>query len=380
MKTYYKQGDQVLTFFICLYLIMQALNYTVYSFGLKGTAWNIISKAILAASLVYSLLFIIKRKAGALIITESIFLALFGLSYYNSIIPADFNSIVFSELFVFIPMGIASYCIFDLGVLQKYLYYSSYGIELLSYISLINKPFETYSMTIGYMLLLPLLIHLDSVIYERRIWELLIVLVDLILIIIFASRGPLLCFAIYFVLKIVYSKQSTLRRVIFISITIFIALILYLFYQNFLELVIKLLDTLNISSRTIQLYLSGSIDYATNRDAIFNYYVSLIKDSPLLGFGLAGNWIDGIYPHNIILEILMAFGTPIGIVILLFMSGLSIYSVMFSKNDRLLHILIADLVSLNWSGSFLMNSLFFVGLFICLKNIKFYRLGEFETI
>lgn len=106
---------------------------------------------------------------------------------------------------------------------------------------------------------------------------------------------------------------------------------------------------------------------------LFEKYLSMVKTGPAFGYGLAGGWMSpGMYPHNIIVELLLAFGPVLGIIASLCVLVFSIKSiiVMDSCKRRLGHIFFAYSVCLLLSDSFLQCPMFYILMAIGFQSLS----------
>lgn len=367
---YYKRGDNYLIAFILGYLIMQSLNNLAFVLSLDGALWDFFSKGFLALLLGFSLIVMIKRIPLIMLVSEVLLSILFMLAYFFSKVPESFNSIVYNAVFVYLPLGLACLAIHNNDRLYRGLYYAAFPIELFTIIASINMSSIQYSMSAGYIILLPLLIHLDSALSHHRITDFIFIIVDLIIIVFFCSRGPLLCVIFFLLYEYLFLRDShTIVKVTVSSVILVSAFYAVLFYQNIIDFLSNRLNLLGLNSRTIRLLLEGNISYDSDRLDIYRYYWQAIIKSPLLGYGLTGNWFYSSYPHNLVLEILSAFGVILGPVIL-FVLFYSWHFGIHQKDltaQRLSIIFVSFAISLFWSGSFIMTPTFFVCLAVCIK-------------
>lgn len=363
--------DKYCMLFICAYLILQSVNNLLYSAGLNGTMWNYFSKGLLAVLSLRAWITILKRNSLAAIMVESFAGLLLLYSYFYADTQQIFNSIAFNLLLVYIPMGLAYYSITDTSLITEYLYITAWLIELICLANAVFFPSNTYSMSIGYVLLLPLLIRLDRIFASVKWYDMVLSVVDLIIIIIVASRGPLICISFFVLVRVLFSNALSIkRRLAYVFLLTVFAIIVYSNYFSIVNALFLALERRGIQSRTIRLLLSGQIGYDAGRISIQNHYLNMIRQSPFIGHGIAGSWDYSSYPHNIAIELFLAFGIPLGAIALF---GIIIITVkgLFQKNAserRIAQIFVSDLISLIWSGSFVMSPLFFVGLASCLKR------------
>ena len=187
---------------------------------------------------------------------------------------------------------------------------------MLSFVSLIllNKRVDgEYNMAISYALLLPTLFQINEFYRSWRPINLVITCIAVVAILLYGARGPLICIATMFMLKIIFDGKNIIRKAISF-ILIFVIISLIIMYSNQIgKLLLDLLASHNIYSRTIYTLVYGDITKSHGRDVLFKYYWKLIQEKPFIGWGVLGGWIrDGLGPHNMLLEYLLAFGYFVG--------------------------------------------------------------------
>lgn len=225
-----------------------------------------------------------------------------------------------------------------------------------------------YSMGFGYCILLPMLILL----YQRKVYSIIISLLLFVLLVVYGSRGPLLAVAIFLLYMLINKKSYGL-----------VGLIIVLGIGGFATFV-SYLQSLGISSRTISMFLEGNLDAQTNRDTISQKALEIINQKPIMGYGLFGDRKPvGDWCHNIILEVFCDFGVILGSVLLLVFFYFIIMAFVKLKgiNKDIFAMFIAyALVPMFVSSSYLTNSNFaiFVGfLFLIYKNKPWKRKNAF---
>jgi len=125
-------------------------------------------------------------------------------------------------------------------------------------------------------------------------------------------------------------------------------------------------------------YLSnGGINWAgtSNRNFIYEESISLILDSPLVGYGLFGMWNVSTLPHNIFLEVLLQGGLIYFMFFILFMiiiiKKLLKLIKLNPKNRVIIIIALYPFIMLIFSGSYISNAQFwFVLSFILGSNFE----------
>lgn len=368
------RGDNYLITFIIGYLVLQALNNFIASIGFNGTAWSWFSRIVLAIFLFFAGTIILHRRAIWAVFVEILFSVLLLATYRTGKINDNFGSICFNLIFAYLPMGIACSCICNVSSFTERLYKASWSIEIISIINALYQANSIYSMSIGYLLLLPLLVHLDRFIFRKKWYDLVMVLIDAIIVFVFASRGPILSVAVFLVLKLLFSNEiRPSRKILYIILCVIVAVSFYIFYLSFANLMFSLLNRLGVNSRNLRLIVSGLFSYDAQRGLFYDHYIGKILNKPLLGYGLAGSWdFYSTYPHNLFIELFHSFGIPIGLLVSIWLTIVTFRGIRNPKVEdrRLSHIFFSILISLLWSGSFIMTPMFFVGLAILTRNTK----------
>ena len=342
-----------------------------FSVQKDGRAWDILSISTLGFISLIAWYVILKRNAVWAIVTEVFvcFSLLYTILFDKP--PSNFVSIAYHLVLVYIPMGLAVLSVKNDVLIVRTLYFCAWPIEAICICSSFLVSSSDYSMSLGYYLLLPLLIRLDRFLISYKWYDLVIAAVDFIVILFVASRGPLLCLLAFILLRVAFSNTlSSIKKILLSVVTLVGIILIYENYVNIAIVALNLLDKLGRKSRTLNLLLAGSIQYDAGRTRIFSQYWELIEQSPAIGHGLAGSWVISTYPHNIAVEILLAYGIPVGLAIL----AVILYAVILGlrkqspEGRRVALIFIAELVSLLWSGSFIMSSTFFVCMAACVRK------------
>lgn len=128
----------------------------------------------------------------------------------------------------------------------------------------------------------------------------------------------------YIIAYLFSEKNRSWKKVIFVLCLGIIVILLYFNIGSILIWMNKVLSSLGIESRSIQLLLnqlkSGKV-YVTNRDLIYSKCIEYIRMRKGLpgGFGVVLYLTDGqfYFAHNIILQLLVQFGF-LGTIILFF--------------------------------------------------------------
>lgn len=263
------------------------------------------------------------------------------------------------------PMTIAAFVMFFEGV---YVFWHN-GI-----LGLVGDA--EYNMSFGYMLLLPTLYFIWHS-YSNK-WFALPAVVLLLLILLYASRGPLLFVALFVFLSFVGRQRGTNKILILFGAVIFCG-ILYLAFDSIVSMLVDLADQLGIQSRTLNKMLQGeeALTNLSGRDIIWRETEENIMRKPLLGWGVAGELSYMVsYPHHIILEMLLHYGLIAGGIIVLVVFGNILKGLIATKlrNPVILMFFCAGLCRLFLSGSYLMEPQFWILVALCLRHRQDYML------
>ncbi len=373
-----KGRDIRISNFICWYFLIAALNLAVKMIWGDFDAWSWISKGILALFLAIAFLPITGKKILQLAAYEFLFSVLFLFTWLQGTQNAEFKSIVFNTLAVYVPIALCVKNIDSIEVLLKKLYIYSYPTQIfLLYVAFSFKEVSdaTYSMSLGYYLLFQMLICLDHFFSEKKIVDIAICLIDLIAIVLYGSRGPIVCIAAFFVIKMLTSFGFSKGKKLFLVLST--ALLLVLLHYS-LDFLISNLPDKWLKSRTLSMFLSGEFGQDSGRMRIYSDYLKLIRQRPWFGFGIAGGWMYSSYPHNLEIELMLSFGIPIGCLclILILYTSLRNLSTEDEGERRLSAILITVLVELQLSGSFIKSLQFFMLLAMCIRGIQKRRMDR----
>ena len=363
--SYDNKQDQILSYFIVGYFFFQALNLLVKLVIGNFVLWSIISKGSLALLLLLALKPMLQRNLKAFFISESIFFILFSYTLFFRF--AEYNDIkplIMNVLTVFTPLGIATASIKNVKFLLKCLYIVSFPIQAIMYLVISTRTSFDYSMVSGYILLFQAMVLFDRFFLKFKWYDLLLCLVILAETFIYCSRGPLLCFGVMAALSIL--TRTTIRRskkIVAILATGALLLATYFFYNEMINCLIKLCSFLGYSSRNLYLLTHERIAYDSGRFEIVSYYLDKIRSGSIVGHGLAGGWIDAdTYPHNIIIELMLSFGSVLGVLsfgVIIFLVYHAIST--FNEDKRRVVIILSALsTQLFVSGSFLTTPAFFM--------------------
>ena len=375
----HKNKDDYYVIAIVGFFFMKVLGTSIDNIWGYIPIWQVFSK-IVQLSLLLPAIYYLLQKPKYFILVEM----LMACIYLSGFLNADLSTIIHGIVYgccIYVPLAFAAYRIEDrLRFLQALYSISWLSVPLLTlslYIASTNGA--KYDMTAGYLLLLPLSVFTLSFIERLKISDLFMCALSALSIILYGSRGPILCFIFLIVVSLLCLKTiKTSHRFTLILLGSIIVVCLATNYDAFISIVEKISNIFDINSRSITLFLRGEgVSYLSGRDILLEYFIGKIKDSPLIGYGAFGAWPSpGEYPHNIFIELLVSFGIPIGTVLSLGMIFILIQGIVTNDiySQKLILVFMSMSVSLLVSGSFLTNWHFYVCIALCLSayNKKLY--------
>lgn len=358
--------------FISTYFFIFNLNLLVKLIIGNFAGWNYISMGALGVLLILMLIYMPSNIKQLLVACEILIGIMFLFSFLFGNYNSSFGSILFNVCAVYIPLAVGLYSLNDYSALLKRMYILAWPSQVILIYTLMNVvTLNNYSMSGGYALLLQLLIVTDHFVSSRKWYDLAASFVDLIIIFSFASRGPLICFGVFILLKVLFSYDvSKNKKTIKIFLTALILIAIVAFYNEIINLLITLMSYLGFRSRTLSMLLNNNISDLSGRRGITNYFIQLIHEKPILGWGLGGGWKNGQdYPHNLFVEMVVSYGYILGIVFSVAIVIIFIKAIL--KKDsfqrRLAHILFAYCIALLISSSYLLTPHFFLCLAVGMK-------------
>ena len=319
--------DQYLSRFILSYFMVSALNATIKTiFSIPEVAWKTISLiggCFVLFYFVHSIKYILKFSGKLLFISYlGILLNVVVSIFINSTI--SFEGTMFWMVFICVPMGLALFSLNNIQELYDALLKCSYLLFVILSLNVIFSVQEkSYNMFLSYALAFPLLIHINECFKKFRLWHFMIIICELLVIVLFGSRGALLSVAFFCFYSILLRFNFTVKSCAWIFISCLLCILLFINMSTIGSWVIAKLSEYDIYSRTLVLLFSSDIGDLSGRDDIWNECLYLISQRPILGWGFNG-WQErlvmysgmdssvGVYPHNIFLELCLDYGIIVG--------------------------------------------------------------------
>lgn len=318
-----ERGDYLLSNIIGMYYLLdtfQIVIKNVFQIAGAGRAFiNYMIMAVMAALLFVGIRIIWKRNGRKFFIWETAFLFLYMKSVViNGVSVSFLFSTMVWTLGACIPLGVCACSVYNKEILLRTFVRYSYFQSALLWCLVVVQPSGNgfYNMAAGYALLIPAPVFYTVFLKEKKILYLAMSLVSTCLIFIYGSRGPLLGIAVFFLVNIFFYPGRTRKDMWIKLAALFGVMLVIAGWEDMLLFLTRTFVALGISSRTLQTLISGTIAVSGGREVLFQYYWEAVMRRPACGWGLQGGWIGaGEGPHNMLLEIVLAFGIPVGITV-----------------------------------------------------------------
>lgn len=152
------------------------------------------------------------------------------------------------------------------------------------------------------------------------------------------TRGPLVVvFAFVFMRYLLYIIENNASKK-FITFLVFIGVVGFFISSHFLELLEWLggvLSSMGLSTRIIDFVVAEEfISDTSSRDMIYDSLIKKMDTLPFFGYGVLGeNRFDFLSAHNIYIQAIFDYGFVFGTLILLFLTTISIKSLIKTKGS-----------------------------------------------
>lgn len=266
------------------------------------------------------------------------------------------------------------------SLLTKSAYYQlALGLLFVAYTLYIGEPH--YDMVFSYLVLVPVLLLANKAMKQKVFGlDFFLTLIGVVAILWIGSRGPVLAFTVFILLRILFSASnmnggySIIRRLGFMAFL----LVVWLNLDVVLVSLERWFLTTGLPSRAVFLLLRSSaegVDFLTGRAQIWSVAMNSIYERPIWGYGIAGDrvFLYGTYPHNLFLEVLVQFGVILGLLIITaFIAVVLLGWIKASPTEReFIAVFIGlGLVPLMVSGSFWVSANFWLLIAICLSPLR----------
>ena len=175
----------------------------------------------------------------------------------------------------------------------------------------------SYSLSFGYAMAFPTIVFIYLSLKGHKIYHIVLSVIGMYCILIYGNRGalalPLIFISIMTVSRIV--REECMSKKMLKMIGIFLLIIMIAVFGEYITKIISIiLDTTDISSRNVDMLLSGRIMHDNGRERIWLTVINAIQNGGWLGYGVLGDrpFVVPIhyvgYSHNLFLELIVSYG------------------------------------------------------------------------
>ena len=265
----------------------------------------------------------------------------------------------------------------------KFIYCISiiYVVFLFAYVSNVYTNLNTVEtqninyMGFAYYAVVPIMFCIYYYTKKKNIFHFLVILIGILYLLMCGTRGPLLCIAGFLVyLFILDLKNISKRKLILISLLLIALIIILCNIKNIAEFLQPIFVKNHLSTRILDYFIADNSTINTSgRGNLYYKIIENINKHPILGSGLySDREIIGVYSHNIFLEMINAFGIPIGSILLISIITLIVAAFRLANNEERYLISIyfcASIIRLFFSYSFMEDVNFYILIGLCSRCI-----------
>ncbi|MBB6216375.1 hypothetical protein HNQ80_002475 [Anaerosolibacter carboniphilus] len=372
--------ENKIAIFIVSYFLVQILNLSSkHIFPIPLEYYSLMSISfglILVVTFLRSFSIVLNRSLKAFFTAEGITLILFLTSalMQNAESSLLYENFIWAAL-ISVPLGVYAFSINNKEYLYNmFLKFSFLMSTLLILMIFLGNNIGVYSMSFSYALLLPILFHVNEWLNSKKMKYLFLSIIQIALVLLYGSRGAILSIFSYIVFKFLFSKVSIAKKLSLLLFSITIISILYLNYYTIGNFILKALAERGYYSRTLFLLFNSDITNDAGRMEIFRYYLNLVGERPIIGWGIMGGWLGkGQGPHNMVIELLLSFGVIFGGIITLLTIMIQI-RIIYVKDkftrDLILIFMSSSFVLYFISGDYIQKPSFFILVGLLLSTFR----------
>lgn len=283
-------------------------------------------------------------------------------------------------LLAVLPMMLAGYMI-DFEKYDTFIYYVSvvYEIALFAYVILIYTRANQISvqninyMGFAYNVLPGFLVIISRFFRKQTMPRLVFILVGVVYLIMCGTRGPLICAAVFFLLSAAVNFRTLDRRTVAAGTALMAAGIVVLVnIRRIAQMLFPVFIRLHLSTRILNYFINlNESTSLTGRNLLYEQIMENIDAHPVIGSGLMSDRVvlDGVYTHNLFLEIINAFGLPLGFLLIIALGFLLVRGFLGTRSiaykNYICVFFAASVIRLLFSYSFMEDIHFFMMLGVC---------------
>ena len=352
-----------------LYFVNIAVNLITHSQLLADLVIFIYFGALILLSARYWIHKIRKADIFALLILIMIVL----VSYLFNVGNRKFIESQLSKLFLqAVPFYVVGLIIKQEARTFNILYCGSMAVVLVNwlYVAIIlgtGREMQEDNLFLAYSVLPHVLMMLWYAFEKKRLRNILLAVIGMIYLMSMGSRGPVNSSLVFIALYLLYSSRgSSVKR--FFSVILPTAAVTVIIlsgaWEDILLWISDQIEKLNLSTRVIDAILYDSAESSNEaRLEIYEIMLGYIKQRPLTGYGIYGEWsMISYYAHQVVIELWCHYGVIVGSILLLCGAGLILKA--FRKNANsysqvyILVLVSSGVVRLMYTGTYLSDYIF----------------------
>lgn len=201
----------------------------------------------------------------------------------------------------------------------------------------------------------------------KKILCLLSFFVGLILLVSLGTRGPIVILLTFCIVCLIHFliKTKIRGKVVWVGLIILIAFLIFFGFQGIISTLSGFMSRIGMSTRVLDKISQSSVFIDSDRSYITKNVLDLIKDRPITGYGVGGEWeYLNWNAHNMYLSILQNFGIIVGSMIIVSILLLSLRA-FFVESDVFLKYIILTWICIVFvqgffGGEYLSKDVFFL--------------------
>ncbi len=304
----------------------------------------------------------------------------------NHYLAIAVECLVLAVPWMFVANSVESY-----GHFLRYLYGAAVAVVVAGAVRIL-LPGEavhaaSYSQYDGYQVLPAAVIFVDALVRRPRLRTGLLAVAALVLMLASGARGPLVAVVLYGLARGVLALRGRPRAAVFL-------LAAGLVVTQAFDIVLRALSaplsqafiSRGFSTRSLDRLVEGDFLQDRTRSAVARLSWDLILQHPLTGVGVARDrlllaramgvsdpeTVQGWYPHNVVLELLLQYGIFLGGALVLLLAVILLRSVLNKADPERARVVLLfggiGLFPLFVSGSYLTSPLFFALVGFCVSS------------
>lgn len=324
---------------------------------------------------------VLHRKGRTLIVMYLVSFIVF--TAHIIIFPGNLTYLPETVLYFFlinIPTFIFYLAIIDKQVFTDMLVKSAYYQISLVIIFYFTKNLLTnwYDSVFSYLAVIPVILLMIKYLKNRKVIDLVLALFGIYVITVIGSRGPLasiLMFVFLYIICGIDLNHIKYRTLLLCFAGLLAGAFLIVYWDVIVGKLFLYLQSRGITSRTLLILANiDSIDFSSGRIPIYREAAKAIYYNPFFGLGIGGDrlLLNGTYPHNIFLEVLINFGVVLGSLLIVYALVRMIISFYKCKNNGTKQLMLMyfsiGFVPLLFSGSYLTSTNFWIYLAIVMSR------------